>query len=164
MIGINESVNPIVIRLNGYRQFCELVSLLSFTIGLCGFLQLTGAPRWWWTVGALLAFMFFLGLAVYFARRAILEFKDGEFSITERHLRTLKAKRAPTDLMDCLKGLSRNQFRGEEKYFRHLSRTLTPARIEELKNIIFKHTYAGRMKLPAKGTQATQNLDPLKTS
>jgi len=144
MVKIEESVNPLVNRLNGYRQLCELLALLSFTVGAFGFLRLPGMSRWSWAVGSVLAFLFFLNLALHFARQAIREFKYGEFSITEQRRQTLKATRAPADLMDCLKALTGHRFRGEQNYFRHLSRMLTPTRIEELKNIIFKYTYVGR--------------------
>jgi len=146
MVKLEESVNPIVNRLNGYRQLCELLALLSLTVGACGFLRLPGVSRWSWTIGSVLTCLFFLYLAFHFARQAIREFKYGKFSITKQRIETLEATRAPKDLINCLETLTRHQFRGEQNYFRHLSRTLTPTRIEELKNIIFKYTYVGRKK------------------
>lgn len=143
---ISESVNPIVIRYNGYRQFCELLSLLSLTIGLCGFLILEGAWSWQWLFGWLFVLVFCLGAAFYFGRKAILEFIDAEFRITPQSLLTLQATRAPRDLRQCLEDLCPAKFRGEQYYFRQLSKTLTPVRCDELKNIIFKYTYAGRKK------------------
>ena len=143
---ISESVNPIVIRLNGYRQFCELLSLLSLTIAVCGFLILEGWWRWQWLFGWLSMLVFCVGAAYYFGRKAILEFIDAEFSLTRQRLLTLQATQAPEDLMECLRDLCPAKFRGEQHYFRQLSKTLTPVRCDELKNIIFKYTYAGRKK------------------
>ena len=155
---ISESVNPLVIRLSGYRQFCELLALVCLTIAACGFFLLDGIHRWSWTYGWLLGLALFLWLASYFGRRAILEFIDAEFSITEQRIVTLQATRAPRDLIICLKALAPAKFRGEQHYFRQLSKTLTPERCEELKNIIFKYTYAGRKKWPTKSSQSTNQV------
>jgi hypothetical protein len=143
---IGESVNPTVIRLNGYRQICELLSLLCLTLAICGFALLDVAWKWQWTAGWILMLLVFLLLAFHFGRKAILEFVDARFSVTRQRLLTLRATRAPKDLIECLEDLPKSNFRGEQYYFRTLGRRLTPARCDELKSIIFKYTYVERKK------------------
>lgn len=143
---ISESVNPRVIRLNGYRQFCELLSLILLIIGVGGFMLITEVSRWWWIAGSMLFSLVFLMVAFDLGRRAILEFVEAEFFISPQLLLTLQSLRAPKDLRQCLGALPQTSYRGEQEYFSELSTLLTPARCEELKSIIFKYTYAGRKK------------------
>jgi hypothetical protein len=161
---ISESVNPIVIRLSGYRQFCELLSLVCLTLAACGFILLDEKRRWWWTFAWLFALLTFLWLASYFGRRAILEFIDAQFCITERRIETLEAIRAPEDLVRCLQALSPATYRGEQYFFSQLGRLLTLERCAELRGMIFKYTYAGRKKWPTKKPLTANATQPSTTT
>lgn len=141
MSGVEKSVNPKVQRANGRANFCETFVLLSGTFLVCGLFVLNdnGGYLRWWIAGCVVATVSFLVLALLFSSFALATYQSTTLEVTSQTMKTLRAIKAPFDLVDCLSNLKGKTAETEETFFAGLDDVLGAERCAELKSTIFKY-------------------------